>query len=73
MGYFTALTDPDPIDVPRSFWIYNQPNGYNWTTTTLNNCSVFITDSGTGPAGWSVENCAARHPFVCQKIQTQGK
>ena len=46
-------------------WLPGQPHAYNRTVQKMNNCAVLTNDSKV--YGWKVENCSARHPFICQK------
>ena len=48
-------------------WLPGQPHGYNRTVDKMNNCAVMTNVSEV--YGWKVENCSARHPFIC----TNGK
>ena len=48
-------------------WLPGQPHAYNRTVQKMNNCAVLTNNSGV--YGWKVENCSARHPFIC----TNGK
>ena len=69
------MTDGIPVTgkTPHSFWLYEEPNGYNTALAKLGNCSITVRSAVPYRlSGWKVADCASQHHFICQRIE-EGK